>query len=577
MPYLAPYLLKGFLREHSTYTITADDLNIQYFNHLLTPQFAARAIDQLGTESKLEARLIAELLATEGLNSWNALRDLGTYQAPAEVGRHLSLLSLAPRIAATVDQVLGNKKLLPAETYGEWPALLQNWEPTVLGKYLESRIDHGLYSDCDVLGICMAYQNQIARGLLLARLLKRRRPDIKIVVGGPALTHFLTEIEQDLSFWSDVDFAIPYQGEYLFLELLQFLSGTGKQPRHNVAWREKDKIFYIKDLKKVPRTFPIPDFSDLQHLYPTPEPVYPLLTSKGCYWGKCAFCTHHEGYGEAYYLLPKERIAQALHMLRRVHDTHYVYFVDEALPPVKIVELAQILANEGGVKWTVEARSDKVLCKPAAVTDLARSGCVLLVSGIESGCQEVVDRMEKGTDLSIASELARTLDTAGIRVGWMFFVGFPGEQEEQIRETFQFIRSNLKHLQSVAIGLFALERGSPVFLNRSKYGVKAIEGALTPYKVDFDFYTVDRPELITSGVLEAQLSEALAQFPEVDQFTKIDLGREHSMFIPKNIRIALGAGDCAPASMWTWNSQLTLCPVSVNLNTMQFEYSGKNG
>jgi len=43
--------------------------------------------------------------------------------------------------------------------------------------------------------------------------------------------------------------------------------------------------------------------------YLLPNPVLPILSSRGCYWKKCAFCDHFQNYSETYRARSAENIA----------------------------------------------------------------------------------------------------------------------------------------------------------------------------------------------------------------------------------------------------------------------------
>ena len=46
---------------------------------------------------------------------------------------------------------------------------------------------------------------------------------------------------------------------------------------------------------------PLPDFDGfpLDHYF-VPERIIPYLATRGCYWGRCTFCDHGQGYFDQY-------------------------------------------------------------------------------------------------------------------------------------------------------------------------------------------------------------------------------------------------------------------------------------
>jgi hypothetical protein len=573
MPYLAPYLLKGYIEQCTGDRATAHDLNISYQLHLWGSASATAAADYLARRGRRGGALVAELLAERGLASWSALRCSGTYEDPGAVRGHVWLLQQAAAIGREVDALRVTGQPWPTQT-GEWPDLLSRWMESTVGRFIVESVDSGLYSGADVVGIGAAYTPQILPSLLLARALKTRDPQTRIVLGGSAITHYLPEVLGDTSMWGDIDFVIPFEGEHSLIELLESINRGTEPPTDNVIWRDgKGIVHYRKDLGGRPPIQPRADFSDLEHLYPTPEPIYPLLTSKGCYWGKCAFCTHHEGYGEGYRPLSDDLLESSLHRLLSKGARRF-YFVDEALPPRKLAQIGGVFAraaesSDDAPSWMAEARLERSFTMPTSVDLLANSGCRLLVNGIESGSQVVVDAMRKGIDLSLAEKYAERCSAAGIRTGWMFFIGFPGETEGQANETFAFIAKNREHLDFAAVGVFGIERGSPIWNDPRVFGVERIIDPDQAYPTHFDYVMTDGT-LVDSRAVAMRRQRLFAAWPELRGAFTNALDRAVVMFLPRN-----GAGPAKEtidsSTPIIWWSKLVGKEVKLNLNTRSVE------
>lgn len=489
MPYLAPFLLKGYLRSESRHLATVHDLNIEYHRLLWSDAFGTAAARLLFRAGKAADALLAELLAARGDAAVAALRTPSTYAQIEAVRFHSLLLGEAARLDRLTDQIRGVPGDLP-DAPGAWQPFLDRWLPAWVSGFLHHQVRSGRFDAAGAAGISIAYVEQLAPALLLARFLKQRRPACRVVLGGNGITHFLDEVLTDHSLWTHVDAVVPFEGEVSLLDLLDRWEAGQPMPGANVAHRDGGRIRYEQAFHLRPRVQAEPDFSDLRHLYPTPAPIYPLLTAKGCYWGKCAFCTHHEGYGQGYQPFVDDFVSGALTRLHAAGARHF-YFVDEALPPRTVTRLADLFQHLSGAgsgpapRWTAEARMEKPLASAAAADLLKRSGCHLLVNGIESGCQETIDRMAKGIDLARVGSFARECARAGIRTGWMCFIGFPGETEAQARMTFAFIRRHMDLIEYASVGTFKLQRRSPVWADPGRFGVAAIIDPEKPY-VRFD-------------------------------------------------------------------------------------------
>jgi hypothetical protein len=537
MPYLAPFFLAGYLEAETAHTTEVVDLNIEYFHYLWSPEFAAEACSHLAAGNRAQA-LLTEVVGAYGDAALRGLQDRATFGSSPDVRAFAALLQQAERSERVVDELSYAAGLLPTAC-GQWSSLLAGWDRSVVARFLRRRVETGAWDAVDAVGISVAYVTQLLPAVLLAREIKRRSPSTPVVIGGGAVTHLLPEIASDDSLWRYIDLAVPFEGEFLLARALDALDGTGPMPVTNVVRAERGRPRYRKNLLAVPRvTTTPPSFRDLRPAYPTPDPIYPLLTSKGCYWGKCAFCTHHEGYGNGYYRLDDDTFRRSLIELTE-RGARAFYFVDEAIPPRQFATLAAIFEEvrselPGGdtIAWTAEARLERSLVNEAAVDRLAASGCRLLVNGVESGSQALLDRMKKGIDLGLLSKYARLCSARPeLRVGWMFFVGFPGETHEQARETFEFIARNARSIDFASAGVFGLERGSPVWNEPARYGVADILGRGDPYRVHFDFVMADG-QTVTRADLLRELTALRQQHSELRPLFENAIDRALVLFFP---------------------------------------------
>jgi len=535
MPYLAPYLLKGHLVAGGHHRVRTEDLNLEYARRLWSEDFAAAAARRLADRGERRSGLLADMVAHQGAAAYAALRDGTTFQDHDLVRFHATVLKQASAVERALDAAAYREGLLPKRLRG-WRNLLHAWRGSAVEAFIDRTVAGGRYDDAELVGISAAYLPQVLPAMVLAERLKARQPGRAVVVGGGAITHLLRELRTDEEIWDLVDFAVPYEGEHTFLELADSIE-RGAPPPVNVVYRQGGRIVYQQDLAGRPKIHANPDFEDLTDDYPTPATIYPLLTSKGCYWGRCGFCTHHEGYGQGYHRIDDEVFDRSLTSLLDQGARHF-YFVDEAIPPRKLRSFVERFAAlriqdvPVDVAWMAEARLEKSLVSRAAVEDLARSGCRLLVNGVESGVQRVLDLMRKGIDIQLVAEHARLCaEVGGVRVGWMFFIGFPGESAAEAAETVAFIRRHGDVVDFAGIGTFGLERDSPIWCSPTEFSVSRIHDADRPYRLDFDFDLEDGTT-VCSGDLPDRLRTLVAAHPGVGPVLERAIDRALVMFFP---------------------------------------------
>ena len=534
MPYLAPFLLKGWLEAETAHTASVHDLNIEFHHFLWRGSFAETALETLVNSGRKKQALLAELLGAHGEKSWLSMQNIDNHKNPEKLWPHANLLKNASRLVSEIDSLNGVYNALPFQK-GMWRDTLDQYEFSVVGQFLQRKIMEGLFDDIQIVGMSVAYVEQLLPALLQSRLLKQRNPALRIVLGGSGATHFLEELTHDLSVWEYIDYFIPFEGEVELSRLLDLLEDEKPVSSLNIAQCVNNKIVYKKELKNRPNAQATPDFSELKPLYPTPEPIYPLLTSKGCYWGKCAFCTHHEGYGQGFYRFDNEKLAAMIEKMI-ADGARAFYFVDEALPPATLVKIAETFLEVqrttgiSNVRWMAEARIERKLAIYPEPELLYRAGCRVLVNGIESGSQAVIDNMRKGIDLKAAQKHLKDSEKHGIKTGWMFFVGFPGESDDQSEDTFRFIQENRNELSFASIGVFQLEKGSPIWNKPQLWGVLEVIGKDQAYATDFA-YRMENGELINKSILKERLADLHTKYPDLKPLFGAAVDRASSLFL----------------------------------------------
>jgi hypothetical protein len=113
---------------------------------------------------------------------------------------------------------------------------------------------------------------------------------------------------------------------------------------------------------------------------------------------------------------------------------------------------------------------------------MRRSGCYSLSVGIESGCDPILEAIQKRINTDQVREKVELIHRMGLKTTGFFVIGLPEESAEQIRQTARFARSlPLDHAQ---FSVFLPLPGTVYF---DSYVKKVGMGAV-PWK---NFYTTD--------------------------------------------------------------------------------------
>ncbi len=332
-----------------------------------------------------------------------------------------------------------------------------------------------------LVGISITSTSQVIPGLTLAHLIKKERPDIHITVGGSVFTKLEDNLKKSENLFTIVDSFVLFEGEHALLALIDELSGKKDLKKvPNLVYKENGKTvineesFFIEDLNKLPT----PDYDGLPlDLYHTPELVLPVQTSRGCYWGKCAFCNLHLDH-KKYRPRKVDLVMEDIKKLSKKHDTKFFFITDESMPLSGMSKLSdRIIESNMDVKWICGARFEKNL-NSNLLEKASRAGCLKIVFGLESYSQRVLDLMDKGTDKKHISRVVQDCLKYNIALHLYIIVGFLTETKEEVMETVNFVLKNKGLLQSYGFSclpcLFDLEKGSPIMDSPEKFALKKI-------------------------------------------------------------------------------------------------------
>lgn len=318
--------------------------------------------------------------------------------------------------------------------------------------------------------------------------------DIIIIVGGPFIyssylirekacepQYSTDEIKDDFVFQQrgepSVDlYIISLKGEKILAEALRRIRrGSPIDDLPNTARLIGGTYQFSQRVNEVSRT---ENFSIEWKTLPSTifeTGVIPLQASIGCTY-RCAFCN----FVKDDRLVHIRSLDQLLTDLKEVADRgiRYVWFLDDnfRLGKRDLNAVSQRLVDEDlGISWMSFIRADTL--RDVNFELLRRSGCRELQIGVESADANILRNMNKASDPELYAEVIRELLHAGINCSCYFIFGFPGETDETISRTIEFIinleSQSLDGVLSWSIYPFILAPLSPIYgaQMRQKYGL----------------------------------------------------------------------------------------------------------
>jgi radical SAM superfamily enzyme YgiQ (UPF0313 family) len=344
----------------------------------------------------------------------------------------------------------------------------------------------------DVIGISIVLQQQLFSSMTFCALIKQYFPHIHVTIGGNTVTRLRDVLPQSPLF-QYFDSAVAYEGETAFVQLVSAVGAKRSLADvPNTIYKDETGVHtsptsYSEDMASLPP----PDFDGLPlHKYFVPTKVLPYLATRGCYWGRCEFCDHGEGYTAGYRTKKIQDIIGEIQHLRDKYGSKHFHFTDESYPPALFRKLSRgLIDSKMDIIWTTHMRFEKSLLEESVWQDAKESGCRYLHFGYESGNERVLKLMDKATTTEIITQHLQMSADVGIWNHCMGFFGFPGETKEEAWDSVQFLEANKDHVHSLGFGTFDLSKHTPVAKDPERWGVKVYKNPEWDLALDY-YYTV---------------------------------------------------------------------------------------
>lgn len=297
----------------------------------------------------------------------------------------------------------------------------------------------------DVVGIT-AMTPTIGTVLNIAREIKKKNKEIKIILGGPHVTLLPLKTLQASP---DVDVLVRGEGDLTIIQLLQVLENhLPLDLVPGISFQANNTIFHKADKESMVDmdSLPYPAY----HLLPwgkyKPHPPHgmampfdAMVTSRGCPY-RCAYCSKPV-FGSTFRTQSPERVVEEMEYLQKRFGIREIAFYDDSftIDKKRVHAIAdKIIAKNLKIVWTCETRVN--LVDKELLAHMKAAGCYTIAYGIESASPEIIKTIQKDITIKQVEVAVRASREVGLQVIGYFMIGSPGETPQTIRDTINFAK-----------------------------------------------------------------------------------------------------------------------------------------
>ncbi|KAA3615195.1 MAG: radical SAM protein [Planctomycetota bacterium] len=358
----------------------------------------------------------------------------------------------------------------------------------------------------ELLGFSLYLWN-VERSLHLARQVKLRSPETKILVGGP-------EVSADNPFLlsqEGIDWAVSGEAEDVLGPLLQsFGRGRGWESLPGVAAARNGRLgsFGPDPTANFPlQNYPSPYLSGKLPISPA-ESVY-VETVRGCR-SHCTFCFYPRS-SNMLRALDMEDCARLFAHLKE-QGAQEVVFLDPTFnhrPEFEaLLDLLKEINHDGQMNFFGEIRAEGFL--PHHAEAMAQAGFTKVEIGLQSINRETLRRTRRGGHPDQVAKAAGWLQAQGVEMLVDLIVGLPGDRREDVIAGVDFLQSHQLD-QAAQVFLLSVLPGTAMRAQAEEDGLHYQEQP--PYRVVKTDSMTQEDLAETFLMAEERLDRRLDEFP----------------------------------------------------------------
>ena len=279
-----------------------------------------------------------------------------------------------------------------------------------------------------------------------ARLKEHYARSFVLLVG----THPTATAEETLGYDARIDAVALGEYDYIVRELADALDArTPLESVRGLCFRAENGNFsrtppmpLIEDMDSIPfaAEFIKEHLSERDYFFAAATyPSIQIFTGRGCPC-RCNFCVYPQTmHGHRYRArTPQNVVAEFEYIAVNFPDVKEVVIEDDTftIDKKRLTDICNLLVEKKvyrRLRWLCNARVNTL--DLATMRLMKKAGCRLIIPGIESGSQQILDNIKKGTKIEQYLPYVKNAKKAGLLIHACYMVGNQGETRETMQET----------------------------------------------------------------------------------------------------------------------------------------------
>ncbi len=321
----------------------------------------------------------------------------------------------------------------------------QNHEVAIVDMVIEPHADLDIIVPrYDIVGVYFNTVN-FAEAIECIKIAKRYN---KItIMGGPHASFNVTECMN----FDEIDYVVLGEGEKCLASLLNRINCNQEViDMHSLVYRKNGEVIInpledlIGNLDEIP--FPARDLLPMKE-YRLKTNDTSIIASRGCPY-RCKFCAATLMGRNRYRRRSVENVVREMEEIVNEYGFERMTFFDDIFTLDKqfVTNLCKaIIAKDFHIGLSCETRVDCV--NRELLMTMRSAGFDRIFFGVESGCQDILDKYNKGTTISQIKDAVHLCKDLQIIPILSFIIGLPDDTEDTIIETIDFaISLNVRNI-----------------------------------------------------------------------------------------------------------------------------------